>query len=108
MGSEYIFKNTPIATHAYIASEYRYNSPKINQNTLSTRVYAISSISNSQMADTSMLLKSINSLIEIKSNKAVVIVNDNEIVVDPQEIVVNDIIIAYGRARVNIFRGMRR
>lgn len=44
--------------------------------------------------------RSINSLIEIKSDKAVVIVNDNEIVVDPQEIVVNDIIVVKPGERI--------
>ncbi len=44
--------------------------------------------------------RSINSLIEIKSDQAVVVVNDNEIVVDPQEIVVNDIIVVRPGERI--------
>ena len=44
--------------------------------------------------------KSINSLIQIKSDQATVIVNDKEIVVDPQEIVTNDIIIVKPGERI--------
>ena len=52
MGCEYIFKNTKIPSHAYIASEYRYNSPKINQNTL-----CIFMSQSGETADTILCLK---------------------------------------------------
>lgn len=44
--------------------------------------------------------KSINSLIQIKSDQATVIVNEKEMVVDPQEIMVNDVIIAKPGERI--------
>ena len=52
MGSEYIFKNTKIPCHAYIASEYRYNTPKIDQNTL-----CIFMSQSGETADTLLCLK---------------------------------------------------
>ena len=44
--------------------------------------------------------KSINSLIQIKSNQATVIVNEKEIVVDPQEIMINDVIVVKPGERI--------
>ena len=44
--------------------------------------------------------KSINSLIEIKSDQATVIVNDKEMVVAPQDIVVNDIVVVKPGERI--------
>ena len=44
--------------------------------------------------------KSINSLIEIKSDQATVIVNDKEMVVSPQDIIVNDIVVVKPGERI--------